>query len=226
MPNLVISSIVKGQPSFHLAREIMRRVLNLILMVAATLIPVERAAGQSALDARVSLQPGDVLKVEVWREGDLSGEFLVDESGVVTLPLLGPVSVIDVPIAELRDSLLADYRRELRNPSIVITPLRRVYVLGEVNQPGLRAVDPTVTLGGVIALAGGANGQGDLRKIQVFRNGELIQDGVPATSMLAALDVRSGDQIFIGQRGWFERNSTFVISALLSVTGIIITLVQ
>jgi protein involved in polysaccharide export with SLBB domain len=162
----------------------------------------------------------------IWREDDLSGEFVVDHAGFVTLPLLGEVHVEGIAFDQLRDTLLSGYRQELRNPSIVITPLRRVFVLGEVNEPGFRTVDPTISLAGVVALAGGANPQGDLRKIRVYREGELILNGVPASNILANLDIQSGDQIFVGQRSWFERNSTFIISALLSATSIIITLAR
>jgi polysaccharide export outer membrane protein len=170
--------------------------------------------------------PGDVIQVEIWREEDLSGEFLVDEDGTVTLPLLGRRKVTGVPLDETREALLEAYREELRNPSIVLTPLRRVYVLGEVNQPGLRLVDPTMSLAGAVALAGGANQTGDLRRIRVIRDGSVIHENVPADRGLALVDIRSGDEIFVGRRGWFDRNSTFVVSALLSVTSLVISLLR
>lgn len=200
--------------------------MRFIFLALVTAFVVSPSSAQEATPPVVALAPGDLLKIEVWREDDLSGEFQVDEAGMVTLPLLGPRSVVGVPVQELRRALLADYHAQLRNPSIVITPLRRVYILGEVNEPGLLAVDPTITLAGVVALAGGASPQGDLRRIQIFRHGEMVRDKVAATSMLAAVDIHSGDQIFVGRRGWFERNSTFLVSALLSVTSIIITLAR
>lgn len=173
-----------------------------------------------------TLLPGDLVRVEIWREEDLSGEFLVDEDGTLTLPLLGPRSVSGIPLHELRQTLLSEYRVHLRNPSITVTPLRRIYVLGEVNAPGLHAVDPTVSLAGAIALAGGANPQGDIRRIRVIRDGQVVLSGVAAETALNAVDVRSGDQIFVDRRSWFERNTTFLISAMLSVASIVITLAR
>jgi polysaccharide biosynthesis/export protein len=172
------------------------------------------------------LVPGDVMQVRIWREPDLSGDFVVDENGSVVFPLLGERRVAGVPVDELRNSLLEAYSAELRNPSITITPLRRVFVLGEVNVPGLKVVDPTVSLAGVVALAGGANPLGDLRKIRLVRDGVVILDEIPAASALAEMDIRSGDQVIVGRRGWFDRNSTFVVSAVLSVTSILISLVR
>jgi protein involved in polysaccharide export with SLBB domain len=194
----------------------------IVLMAASVIFP----ATQTDTVPPAGLLAGDLLRVEIWREGDLSGEFLVDQNGDVILPLLGERHVTGMPIQELRASLLTEYRRELRNPSITITPLRRIYVLGEVNRPGLLSVDPTVSLAGVIALAGGANANGDLRRITVIRSGETVRENVTATRMLAQLDVRSGDQILVGRRSWFDRNSTFLVSAVLSVTSIVITLLK
>lgn len=170
----------------------------------------------------VSLQPGDALRVEVWREEDLSGTFQVDSDGVVTLPLLGSRQVTGIPLRQLRDDLIREYRVQLRNPSITITPLRRVNVLGEVNKPGLYEIDPTISLAGVVALAGGTTSAGDLSRIRILRGGQVLRERVAADVMIDAVDIRSGDQILVQQRGWFERNSTFVISLLLSVTSLII----
>ena len=170
--------------------------------------------------------PGDVLQVRIWREPDLSGDFVIDENGSVVIPLIGEQKVAGIPVDEVREAMFHSYNLELRNPSITITPLRRVFVLGEVNVPGLKVVDPTVSLAGVVALAGGANPQGDLRKISVVRDGVVILNEIPVASGLAEIDVRSGDQVIIGRRGWFDRNSTFVVSAVLSVTSILISLVR
>jgi protein involved in polysaccharide export with SLBB domain len=188
------------------------------------------AWGQSAANpsagAEVALMPGDLVRIEIWREEDLSGDFQVAPDGTVTLPLVGRRSVIGLPLDRLRDTLLAQYQVELRNPSITITPLRRVHVLGEVNQPGLYPIDPTLSLAGAVALAGGATPSGDLRKIRVVRGGEVLRLRVGPGATLESADVRSGDQIFVERRSWFERNSTFVVSALLSVTSLAITILR
>jgi polysaccharide export outer membrane protein len=161
------------------------------------------------------------VRVEIWREPDLSGNFLVNESGVVVLPLLGARMVGDVPLPHLRESLMEDYQDYLRNPSITITPLRRIHVLGEVNKPGLYEVDPTFTLAAVVALAGGAAPMGDLNRIRVIRGDTITHERVGAAAALSAMDIRSGDQILVDRRSWFERNSTFLISVGLSVPSVV-----
>jgi polysaccharide export outer membrane protein len=188
-------------------------------------IVTAQAAPAGSIPSAV-LQPGDLLQIEIWREEDLSGEFLVNENGIVTLPLLGDRQVLGIALTALRDTLIAAYRVELRNPSISITPLRRIYVLGEVNEPGLHAVDPTVSLAGAIAMAGGANLQGDLRRIRVIRDNEVILKGISVETALSAVDIRSGDQIFVDRRSWFERNSNVLVSGVLGITSIVISLIR
>ena len=203
----------------------------LTLLMAALLASVAGAplSGQVRLQSEgearvVTLLPGDALQVRIWRELDLSGTFIVDETGTVTLPLLGRIAVTGIPIAELRQELLDQYGVELRNPSIDITPLRRVYVLGEVNQPGLLAVDPTVTLAGAVALAGGASPIGDLAKLRIMREGLLLLGDVGPETDLLSVGIRSGDQIFVERRAWLDRNSTFLVSATISVASIVVAL--
>ncbi|MDQ3521177.1 MAG: SLBB domain-containing protein [Gemmatimonadota bacterium] len=172
---------------------------------------------------KVTLQPGDLVRAQIWREGDLSGDFLVDQNGIVTLPLLGEQRVTGIPIGELRTVLLQQYRVELRNPSINITPLRRLNVLGEVTKPGLYPVDPTISLVEVVAQAGGATESGDLRRIRIVRGGEVIREGIRPGETLSTLDIRSGDQILVERRTWLDRNSTSLATALLSIVGGLVT---
>jgi protein involved in polysaccharide export with SLBB domain len=202
----------------------MLRILAALLAAALATAPcAAQAAPDPAGTDRVSLAPGDVLRVEIWREKDLSGDFQVDTRGAVTLPLLGERRVAGVPMAQLREQLLADYRVTLRNPSIGLVPLRRVNVLGEVNRPGSYLVDPTVSLAGAVALAGGTNGGGDLRRIRIVRDGTVIPGRVAPEASLTVADVRSGDQIFVDRRSWWERNSGIFTSAVVSTTLSIVT---
>lgn len=199
----------------------MCRFASVLLVILLCARPVLVGAQPTAGDRGVTLQPGDVISVQIWREPDLSGSFLVDEQGIVVLPLLGEKRVVDVPIRALREMLVEEYRVQLRNPSITITPLRRIHVLGEVTKPGLYEVDPTITLAAAVALAGGATQVGDLNRIRIIRGESMLMERVGATAALTAVDIRSGDQILVDRRSWFERNSTFLISVGLSIPSVI-----
>jgi len=217
----------RAPPNLALSPTRSRRVVSRLAPVAlAVLLAAPPLGGQTVPSNTrgVTLLPGDVLQIEIWREEDLSGEFYVNERGVAVLPLIGDQLVTDLPIDQVRDRLIERYRVHLRNPSISVTPLRRIHVLGEVSKPGLYMVDPTISLAGVVALAGGTTSTGTLERIQLIRQGTEVIERVNAAAILDSVHIRSGDQIFIGQRGWFERNSTFVVSIVLSITTMAVTI--
>ncbi len=200
----------------------MHRLVRVLLIAVLALAAVP-ASAQPGGQGSYSLAPGDVLRIDIWREPGLSGEFLVDIGGVVTLPLLGRQSVSGVPVDQLHERLMEQYAAHLRNPSITITPRRRVNIFGEVRQPGLYPLDPTITLAGAIALAGGATEDGNLSRIRILREGQEIRSRVGTAETLANADVRSGDQIIVERRGWFDRNSPVLFGSAINVLTTIIT---
>ena len=121
-----------------------------------------------------TIKPGDVIRLRIWREPEMSGEYQVDEGGLVIFPRVGEYRVlVDTPTS-LKSALLEAYRRYLRNPTIEITILRRVRVWGAVRNPGLYPVDPTVTVSEVIAVAGGATPNGKPDEIELSISGMVI----------------------------------------------------
>jgi protein involved in polysaccharide export with SLBB domain len=206
----------------------MRRCLLFALLctfAGAPLAAQGTSPGADGSDA-ATLHSGDAVRIAIWREPDLSGEFTVDPSGRIILPMLGEMNVAEMTADRLRDTLLVQYSRHLRNPSITITPLRRINVLGEVSRPGLYAMDPTITLAGAVGIAGGATPTGNLSRITVMRAGQGQPTRVSSIATLDHVQLRSGDQIIVERRSWFDRNSTFMVSMVISVTSIVISLVR
>jgi len=199
------------------------KYLFILLILAAAPAPAETQSVQDPEELR--LMPGDILRIVVWRELDLSGDFQIDQDGTLVLPLLGKLQVSDRAWNIVRDDLMQDYLRDLRNPSIELTPFRSVYVLGQVNLPGRYNVHPTNdNLAGAISLAGGVTSEGDISNMRIVRDGVILLDGIVAEQGLAELGIRSGDQLFIGRRGWLDRNSTFIASAVLSLASIAVAI--
>ena len=199
------------------------RYFSILLILAAVPAPAETQSVQDPEE--LLLMPGDILRVVVWREPDLSGDFQVDQDGTLVLPLLGKLLLTDRAWNIVRDDLMQDYLRDLRNPSIELTPVRRVYVLGEVNLPGRYNVHPTNdNLAGAVSLASGVTPDGDVTNMRIMRDGAIILDGIAGEQRLSELGIRSGDQLFIGRRGWLDRNSTFIASAVLSVASIVVAI--
>jgi protein involved in polysaccharide export with SLBB domain len=169
-----------------------------------------------------NLMPGDLVRLAIWREPDLSGDFPVNAGGFVTLPKLGPIPVVNETSSSLRIKLVHAYQEFLRNPSIEVTLLRRVNILGAVKNPGLYPVDPSMTIADAVALAGGPTPDGSRREIELLRGGERIRVQLGDAVRISELPLRSGDQIFVPQRSWISRNPGLIATGISAGVSLII----
>ena len=171
------------------------------------------------------LRPGDYVRVAVWREPDLSGEFQVDARGFATFPKLGPLPVAAMHPDSIRPRLLADYARYLVNPSVEVVPLRRVSVLGAVAKPGLYPVDPTMTVADAVALAGGAAPDGKREVVELRRGAEVVVAKLDVVTPVGRTPLRSGDQLWVPQKSWLSRNPwifTSIVAAAATIGAVVI----
>lgn len=102
---------------------------------------------------------GDQLRLIVFGEDQLTGEFRVDDQGRIDVPLIGSVSAAGLSPQELGTAIAAQLKRKnlLRNPSVSVevAAYRPVFVLGEVAKPGQYAYQPGMTVLTAIAIGGG-----------------------------------------------------------------------
>mgnify|MGYP006282429951 CR=1 FL=1 len=154
----------------------------------------------------------------------MSGEYVVDESGTVVFPRVGEYQVLEDTPRSLADRLLEDYRRYLRNPSIDVIVLRRIRIIGAVNEPGLHLLDPTVTIADAVAQAGGATSQGDQNQVRIIRDGEELAVDVRTDQRIADSPIRSGDQLFVPERSWISRNQALMAATITGTVSLIIAL--
>ncbi len=208
-----------------------RTLFRHALIVAGTL-GVAACAGRTATNSNAApapardntlepLEPGDALKLNFWREPELSGQYEIDETGMTVLPLLGARDVTTLPAGDLKRRLTDEYNQEIRNQEVQITLLRRVRVLGEVNQPGLYYLDATMTLGDAIALAGSVTSQGKQNDIRIVREGGEVNSYL-SLSELALEQVTSGDEILVPERSWFSRYGAILIGATISAVAFLV----
>lgn len=204
------------------------RAVSMIAVLVALLPPMAIAAQDIATapgkGANPVLQPGDLVRLKIWREPDLSGDFRLDEHGVAIFPKIGPLPVSQLSTDSLKALLLSSYSRYLQNPAVEVTFLRRVNVLGEVKSPGLYDVDPTMTVADVVAMAGGVTPDGNSKKIELLRQAQGGSTVISSESRLADSPLRSGDRLRVPQRSWLSRNGT-VVAAGLTAAAIITTAV-
>jgi protein involved in polysaccharide export with SLBB domain len=206
-----------------------RRGMLAVITLATSLFATESMSAQSpgvvqsAADrgfASSALHPGDVLRVRIYREPDLSGEFTIDENGIVTLPKLGPIRAVDEPVAALKARLISSFAAYVTQ-AVEVTPVIRVRVLGAVRSPGIYKVEPAMTLNDAIALAGGPTSAGRTDRVNLIRNGRAVDALVTPNAALAESPLQSGDQLFVPQRSWISRNPGMVYGAVSAVATIV-----
>jgi polysaccharide export outer membrane protein len=198
--------------------------LALALSFFLSLFSLSSGAAQGALATDASnyaLLPGDLLRIQIWREEELSGEFLIDERGKVILPLLGERAVAGIPIEDLRDQLIEAYRFYFSNPSISIMPLRRISVQGEVGAPGLYPVDPTISLGQLLAIAGGITESGKWDRVHILRDGQVFQERIGISESVQNAGIQSGDQVVVERRSWIAQNGLSALSVVLTAIALL-----
>jgi len=202
----------------------LRSIIARTHLVLAVLGLVTAASiGAQLPPASDALRPGDVLRLRIFREPEMSSDFTVDERGQVTLPRLGLIDIARWPADSIRPRLVRSFSEYLRNPSIEVLLLRRIAVSGSVMKPGLYPVDPTMTVQDALALAGGASADGRRDRVELRRGDQRLVADLTSASTIGSLRLASGDQLFVPQRGWLSRN-TWLVSTLIGATATVTTI--
>jgi polysaccharide biosynthesis/export protein len=186
-------------------------------LCAAALLAPSRVAAQAAAPGRQGLAPGDVIRITVWRQPELSGDFRITADGSIAHPLYQAVDLRNVPLAEVAGRLRTFLTRLTTDPQVVVEPMLSVSVGGEVRTPGRLTVPLGTTVSQAIAQAGGGSDQANMRKVRLVRGSQ--EQRIDLTDLRinkGALPVESGDQIFLSRRSNAFRD---VIGPLASVLG-------
>jgi polysaccharide biosynthesis/export protein len=173
-------------------------------------------AGTAVADDEYLLGAGDIIRITVFQNPDLTTEVRVSESGHISFPLLGSVALggMTVPAAE---RTVAEGLRQggfVLAPQVIVFPLQirgnQVSVLGQVNRPGRYPLETVnMRVADMVALAGGVapGGADSLVLTGVRANGPIRRD-IPLTEVVArstAADevLAGGDIIYVGRAPTF-----------------------
>jgi protein involved in polysaccharide export with SLBB domain len=195
-------------------------------LALGVLLPHASDAQQAASSAVATLGPGDGLRLRIYREPDLSGEYVVDERGVVVLPKIGEWRVTGIPADSVRGAIRVALRQFLSTESIEITPFRRIAVTGAVQKPGLYPVDPSMSVADALILAGGVTPLGKERVIELRMAGAQAGTGISAETRVWDTGAGGTKQLHVPQKPWVQRNGTLLVSLSLSTVTAIGWLLQ
>ncbi|HJZ74204.1 MAG TPA: polysaccharide biosynthesis/export family protein [Vicinamibacterales bacterium] len=131
------------------------------------------AAVPPAVTEEYRLGAGDKLRIEVYKDAQLSQSVQVRPDGKVTLPLIGDVAAAGLTPIELRDQIAKSLTEYVTNPTVTVIVVEATastaYVMGEVNHPGAVNLQAPLTILQALALAGGLKDFADVKNIRVLR---------------------------------------------------------
>jgi polysaccharide export outer membrane protein len=121
------------------------------------------------------MSPGDKLRIEVYKDAQLSQSVQVRPDGKVTLPLIGDIEATGRTPTELRDAIATALKEYITKPTVTVIVVEATaataYVTGEVNHPGVVSLQAPLTILQALALAGGLKDFADAKNIRILRNG-------------------------------------------------------
>jgi len=145
------------------------------------------------------LGPGDQLRITVFNETDLTGQFVVGSQGSIAYPLVGEVHAAGMTVQEFSAALAVALRQYVRSPdvSVEVANYRPFFILGEVTRPGTYPYSASLTVLNAVATAGGFTYRANQGRVFIRHANESTEHSVQLT---IATPVLPGDTIRIGER--------------------------
>jgi protein involved in polysaccharide export with SLBB domain len=177
----------------------------------------------------VIVRPGDLLRIKFWPEQQYSGDYQVETSGIVAVPLLGELNVSGKALSEVRNEVRDHYRTLTTNGVAIVSLQFRVSVIGQVARPGLYPVDATQSVFDALSEAGGPTNNADLSQIRLLRNDHVVvlnaEQAIETGAPMLGILLQSGDRIVVPAKRFNWLTWQNALTALQTV-GLIVALAR
>jgi polysaccharide export outer membrane protein len=172
--------------------------------------PTARASGtdrKGVVTPEYLLGPGDKLRIEVYKDPQLSQSVQIRPDGKVTLPLVGDLEASGRTPVELRDTVTHALKEYMNNPVVTVIVVEATaataYVVGGVTHPGAVPVQGNLTVLQALAIAGGLTDFADRKNIRILRKSVGGMQSIPFNykdaikGSVPSVDLRAGDTIVV-----------------------------
>ena len=151
----------------------------LVILIALTTLNV---ADAQTGDENYLVKPGDILNIAVWGEEELRGEVLVTPDGGFSFPLVGHLNSRGRTAAELQEMVSERLAKYLSAPVVTVSIGQingnKIYVIGQVNNPGDFVMNRAVDVMQALSMAGGTTPFAALNDIIILRRNEFGQEAL------------------------------------------------
>jgi polysaccharide export outer membrane protein len=157
----------------YLAVAAVAAVYALVPAGAAAAEADKKPLPQASITEEYRMTPGDKLRIEIYKDPQLSQSVQVRPDGKITLPLIGDIEAVGRTPIELRDVIRTAFKEYITNPTVTVIVVEATtataYVMGEVNHPGAVTLTAPLTVMQALALAGGLKDFADAKNIRILR---------------------------------------------------------
>jgi len=201
---------------------------TLITILALLALAPESGFGQALLTDTLPTQmaPGDIIRIAVWRNLELSGEFAIGQDGSISHPLYRQVKVSKIPLDSVESRIRHFLMQYEANPTFVATPLLRVFVGGEVRQPNVYSVPAGTSIAQMVVLAGGPTERGRIDKVVLTRNSQRVSlDLTRPDATISRATIRSGDAVVVGRARNILQDVVAPASSIIAAAAAIVSVI-
>jgi polysaccharide export outer membrane protein len=135
--------------------------------------PALASIDTTAVMSEYRLGPGDKLRIEVYKDNQLSQSVQIRPDGKITLPLIGDLEATDRTPLQLRDEIAGSLKEYITNPVVTVIVVEalasQVYVMGQVAKSGPVQIHGPTTILQALAVAGGLNEFANKKDVRVLR---------------------------------------------------------
>lgn len=157
-------------------------VMKNFTVVAILALGLGITLSKAALGDPYEINPGDLLRVDVWNEAGLSREVMVRPDGIISLPMAGEISTKESTPSDVAGRIAEALSQFMRDePRVVVSLINvdgnKIYVIGKVTSPGQYVVGSDTDVMQALALAGGLNAfaaENDIRILRRLSNGKQV----------------------------------------------------
>jgi polysaccharide export outer membrane protein len=160
--------------------------------------------------AEIRVGPGDVMRIDVYKEPEPSGDVIIRGDCRITLPLIKDVEVCGLTPTEISALLTEKLSKFIASPDVTVVMKqinsRKVYITGQVRRPGVLMLLTPMTLAQALTEAGGVSEYGNAKKVMVLRpkpNGETerfqfnYKDYLKGKQVPGNIELQPGDTIIV-----------------------------
>ncbi|MEN6321031.1 MAG: polysaccharide biosynthesis/export family protein [Syntrophaceae bacterium] len=168
----------------------------------------QKTQGEIATDSnQYIIGPEDVLHIYVWKEDSLTKTVPVRMDGKISLPLVDDIQAADLTPLQLKEVLIKKLKSFIDNPTVSVTVMEansfKVFVSGEVKQPGVHRLRSETTLLQLMTMVGGFTDWADKKRILIIRKEQGTEQRLKANykKILAGDDpdvvIKRGDTVIV-----------------------------